>query len=498
MDRSKCSRRNVLQSAGLGVIAFGAKTIAPGACASAASRSTRRRIDSRPNIIFILADDLGWAELGAYGNDFNETPNIDTLAKDGMRFTQAYAAAPVCSPYRAALLTGQHPARVGITDYLRPTDKPFSPEHATIAQTLKQNGYATGIIGKWHLTGYRHHGAPTETRPQDHGFDEELMCEVKGVGNGANFYPYKFRNQPISWLNVTEKRLPGREYLVDRMNLEAVDFIERHRHRPFFLYLSHYAPHTILHGKEEYVARYRSKHRPGPSSRRKCYLCQDAGLEGDPQNHWARDHNPHLAAMLESADDGVSMIARKLDRLGIADNTIVVLASDNGGETNVTSSAPLRGGKSQLYEGGIRVPLIVRWPARIPAASVCHTPTVNTDFYPTFLAASGIQLDLKQRLDGVSILPLLQDPNAPVPRETIYWHYPLDRPHFLGGRSSGAIRKGPWKLIEFCDTGRIELYNIAEDVGEKRDLRDAHPDKARELLTLLRDWRKQTLTDTGE
>jgi arylsulfatase A-like enzyme len=461
---TKCTRRDFLRIAGRGAAAMALPSPA----------HSRPRSGSRPNIIFVLADDLGWAELACYGNNFNETPNLDDLARHGMRFSQAYAAAPVCSPYRAALLTGQYPARVGITDYLRPTHKPFSTQH---------------------LTGYRYHGAKIETRPKDHGFDEELICEVKGVGNGANFYPYKFRDQPVTWLNVTEKRLPGNEFLVDRMNLEAVEFIERHKDHPFFLYLSHYATHTILHGKEELAEKYRTKHRPGESSRNKCYICRDAGLDGDPRNHWAKHHNPHLAAMLESIDDGVGMIARKLDQLNLTDNTIIVFTSDNGGETNVTSNAPLRGGKSQLYEGGIRVPLIIRWPARVPGNSLCRAPTVNTDFYPTFLAASGIQLDPKQHLDGVSILSILQNPRASLQRNTFYWHYPLQKPHFLGGRSSGAIRKGHWKLIEFYDIGQIELYNIAEDIGEERNLKDSRTEKAGELLTLLRNWRKKTLRD---
>ena len=415
-----------------------------------------------------------------------------------MRFTQAYAAAPVCSPYRAALLTGQYPLRVGITDYLRPKDKPFSTEHLTLAEILKSNGYATGIIGKWHLTGYRYHGAEIETRPKDHGFDEEIMCEVKGVGNGANFHPYKYRNQPISWLNAAGKKLAGNEFLVDRMNLEAVEFIERNKDHPFFLYLSHYATHTILHGKKELVGKYRKKHPPGQSSRSRCYICRDAGLEGDPENHWAKHHNPHLAAMLESIDDGLGMIAKKLEKLYLSDNTIIVFTSDNGGETNVTSNAPLRGGKSQLYEGGIRVPLIVRWPTAVPAGSLCNVPTVNTDFYPTFLDACGIRSDPKEHPDGVSILPILRNPRASFRRDTIYWYYPLEKPHFLGGRSSGAIRKGDFKLIEFYDTGWIELYNLTDDIGEDHNIKDAHSEKADELLTLLRNWHRQILEATKE
>ena len=449
-----------------------------------------------PNIIFILADDLGWAELGCYGNTFNETPHLDRLARGGIRLTQAYAAAPVCSPYRAALLTGQYPARVGITDYLRPSDPPLSTNHITIAEMLGRAGYATGIIGKWHLTGYRHHGAKTETRPTAHGFDEERVCEIKGVGNGANSFPYVFRKQPISWLNVKEKALPGDEYLVDRMNVEAVQFIERHRDGPFFLYLSHYAVHTILNGKPQLVEKYRRKHSPGRSTRDRCYLCQDAGLEADPGNHWAQDHNPHLAAMLESIDDGVGMIMDTLERLLLTDSTLVIFTSDNGGETNVTTNAPLRAGKSSLYEGGIRVPLIVRWPRTIPPGKVSHTPTSNVDFYPTLLACADMDPDPQQTLDGVSILPILKDARAKLDRDALFWHYPLEKPHFLGGRSSGAIRRGDWKLIEFFDTHAIELYNLSLDAGEKKNLADKHPDKAAELAERLADWRRETVKIT--
>ncbi len=487
MNRCRISRRDLLK-----VLCLGATATALPACAAATRREKGEKPAAKPNIIFILADDLGWSELGCYGNTFNETPNLDRLAAQGMRFTQGYAAAPVCSPYRAAFLTGQYPARIGIIDYLRPDSAGgLSTDHVTIAKLLKSSGYATGMIGKWHLTGYRYHGAKREVRATDHGFDEELLSEVKSVGNGANFWPYVYRTQPIRWLNIKEKRLPGREYLVDRMNLEAVEFIERHKDRPFFLYLSHYAVHTILCGKEPLVAKYRRKHPPGKSSRTRCYLCQDAGFEGDPGNHWAKDHNPHLAAMLESIDDGVGMIVETLRRLGLADNTIVIFTSDNGGESkHVTTNAPLRGGKSELYEGGIRVPLIVRCPALVPAGTVCETPTSNVDFLPTFLEAAGIRPDPKQHVDGVSILPLLKDPKAGLARDALFWHYPLAKPHFLGGRSSGAIRHGDWKLIEFFDTGEVELYNLADDLGERHNLAKSRPDRVAHLKRLLKDRRK--------
>jgi arylsulfatase A-like enzyme len=444
-----------------------------------------------PNIVFILADDLGWSELGCYGNNYNETPNLDRLAKQGMRFTQAYAAAPVCSPYRASFLTGQYPVRHGLLDYLRPdSDRPLSADHITLAEMLKRAGYATGMIGKWHLSGYRYHNAPVELRATDHGFDEEIASEIKGVGNGANFWPYVFRTQPVRWLNIEKNRLGDNEYLVDRMNLEAVEFIERHKAKPFFLYLSHYAPHTILNGRPDLVDKFCKKHAPGRSTRERCYLCQDAGHKGDPLNHWASDHNPHLAAMLASIDEGAGQILKKLDELKLAEDTIVIFTSDNGGETNVTSNAPLRGGKSQLYEGGIRVPLVVRWPKGVPAAVSCQQPTVNVDFYPTLLDAVGVKLDERQQIDGISILETLGG-GRPSSRDAIYWHYPLAKPHFLGGRSSGAIRDGDWKLIESYETGDVELFNLANDTGESKNLSSAQPKKAVELRSRLKSWRRQ-------
>ena len=459
---------------------------------------TQRKAAEKPNVIIVMADDLGWSELGCYGNRFNETPHLDRLAGQGIRFTDAYAPAPVCSPTRAALLTGQHPARVGIIDYLRPdADNGLSTRHVTIAEVLQQNGYATGMIGKWHLSGYAYHGSKNEVRPTDHGFDEELVSEIKSVGNGANFYPYVFRDQDVSWLNVTDKRLPGNEYLVDRMNVEAVDFIARHRHEPFFLYLSHYAPHTILNGKPGLVRKYIKKHAPGESTRKNCYLCQDIGCDHDAGRHWAQDHNPHLAAMLESIDDGVGMIMEQLDALGLSDNTLLIFTSDNGGETNVTSNAPLRQGKSCVYEGGIRVPMIWCWPNVVDADAVTSCAVNIMDFYPTLLEALNIQPNLKQPLDGVSFYPVLKDVESQLQRDMMVWHYPLDKPHFLGGRSAGAIRHGDWKLIEFFEDNRVELYNLRQDLGETRNLAQAHLDTVALLQGKLKRWRDQVQAGTA-
>ncbi len=451
----------------------------------------------KPNIVIVLADDLGWSELGCYGNRFNETPHLDELGKRGMRFSQAYAAAPVCSPYRAALLTGQYPARVGILDYLRPNSaNALSRSHVTLAETLQSHGYQTGMIGKWHLTGYKYHEAPVEIRPTDHGFDSEFAGEVKGVGNGANFWPYRFRDQPIRWVDIPNQVLGENEYLVDRMNHEAVNFIEKNHEKPFFLLLSHYAPHTIMNGKKELVEKYRRKHPPGKSHRERCYLCQDAGLQGDPLNHWASDHNPHLAAMLESIDDGVGLVMKKLAEKGIQDNTIVIFTSDNGGESQVTTNGQLRGGKSQLYEGGIRIPLLVHWPARVPRASVSQEPTVNVDFYPTLLEALELETPANQILDGVSCLDNWTNPQARITREAMYWHYPLDKPHFLGGRSAGAVRAGDWKLIDFFDDGHAELYNLRSDVGEQDDVAAQNPQRVDQLRNQLASWRRQVQART--
>ncbi len=414
-----------------------------------------------PNIVFILADDLGYSELGCYGNSFNESPCLDRLSGEGVRFTDAYAAAPVCSPYRAALMSGLYPARLGINDYIRPwSDKHLPLSLVTLPEMLKARGYRTGLIGKWHLTGYR------EPRgfPRHHGFDEVMVSETRGIGNGDYFYPYR-------WSPEVEKRLSGREFLVDRCNHEAVEFIKRHRDRPFFLLLSHYAVHTVLRGKESLVEKY--KQRPAAGS--------DSG---------ASRNNPHLAAQLESVDRGAGMIMDTLRKLGLDENTVVVFTSDNGGESLVTSNSPMRAGKSTLYEGGIRVPLIIRYPARAAAGEVCTSPVINMDFYPFFAGVSGAPPGRKH--DGRDLGPYLSAPGEQRDERPLFWHYPLSRPHFLGGRSSGATRHGRWKLIHFYDTGELELYDLENDMGETENLARQKPGKAGELLQKLAGFRSRT------
>jgi arylsulfatase A-like enzyme len=459
MNARNCTRRSFVKTIGLGAI---------GLVMSESVANPKEPADKKPNIIFILADDLGWAELGCYGNTFNETPNLDRLAKQGVRFTDAYAAAPVCSPYRAALMTGQYPAKVGITDYLRPNDRNhLSTQYVTIAEMLSNTGYATGIIGKWHLTGYANHGAQ-EFPPALHGFGETIVSENRGIGGGSYFHPYHFNRQ-------IKKRLPGREHLIDRCNLEAVEFIERHKNGLFFLYLSHYAVHTRLDGKPELVSQFQNK-------------------AGGGKGQKASRNNPHLAAQLKSIDQGVGMIMKKLDEVGLSEDTALIFTSDNGGERRVTNNAPLRAGKSTLYEGGIRVPLIARYPKIVPADTICKTPICNIDFYPTFSELVGAEQNPEQQIDGVSIAALLKDPRARLRRDTLYWHYPLAKPHFLGGRSSGAIRKGNWKLIEFFDSAEKELYNLAEDISEEENLARNNTEKAAQLQELLKSWRKDVGT----
>ncbi len=443
-----------------------------------------QQVSDKPNVIFILADDLGYSELGCYGNTFNETPNIDKLANDGVRFTQAYAAAPVCSPYRAALLTGLYPARIGITDYLRPdASTHLDLKYTTLPEQLKKVGYHTGIIGKWHLSGYKLDGATEETLPDQHGFDEVISSEITGIANGTYYYPYHFNPE------LKKKSRNDKEYIVDRMNLEAVDFIKRNREKPFFLYLSHYAVHTMLHGKKNLVEKYQKKQNAG-KSKPSMNNPEDDFYTKWPSDYFAQENNPHLAAQLETIDDGVGMIREQLEKLGLLENTLIIFTSDNGGESRVTNNSPLRGGKSELYEGGIREPLIAYAAEMSASGKVVNTPTSNYDFYPTICEYAGISENNYSGVDGISILASFRGEEVNETRErAFYWHYPLKNKHFLGGRSAAAIRVGDWKLIEFYDTSERELYNLNNDIGEENNLYFKNPKQADILQKMLIDWR---------
>jgi arylsulfatase A len=428
------------------------------ACFCTVSTQTRASIEGKPNFVFILIDDLGWADVGCYGSTFHETPNIDRLAQQGMRFTNAYAACPVCSPTRASIMTGRYPARLHLTDYIPGHKEPFAKlcrpefrqelplEEVTLAEALKPAGYVSACIGKWHLGG-------EPFFPEKQGFD----LNFGGSNSGhppSYFYPYR--------LPGVGSGRPG-EYLTDRLTNEAEDFIAKNKDRPFFLYFAHYAVHTPLQAKQEMVARYQRSVKPG-----------------------SRQKNPIYAAMIQSVDESVGRITAKLDELNIADRTIVFFMSDNGGLASVTSNAPLRAGKGTMYEGGIREPLIVRWPGAVRPGATCDVPVISTDFFPTMLEMVGLKPDPARTLDGVSIGPLLKGTGA-VRRDALYWHYPHYHPG--GATPCGAVRQGDYKLIEFYENGRLELYNLKEDVGEANDLAGKMPDKAAELRMKLGDWR---------
>ncbi|MBA4149351.1 MAG: sulfatase [Verrucomicrobia bacterium] len=419
-------------------------------CANAASRK------GQPNIVLILADDLGWADLGCYGNTFNETPNIDRLAGQGMRFTDFYAAAAVCSPTRASIMAGQSPARLGMTAHIpghwRPFEKLVEPPNAlhlptntiSVAQRLRDAGYKTGYFGKWHLGG-------KDFGPERFGF--ETVFEFTGHEISAT------RQQPRG---TTSKRACA--YLGEL----ADRFIEQNHGEPFFLQISPYAVHIPLTTTPELQKKYEQKPTaPG-------YSC-----------------HPTYAGLLEELDSMVGAVRNSLERAGLIENTLFIFTSENGGlEREVggwpgTMNRPLRDEKGSLYEGGIRVPLIVRWPGTVKAGSSNSVPTITTDFYPTFLDAAKIPETKNQSLDGTSLLSVLKNPSAKLKRENLFWHYP----HYHHSRPAGAIRSGDWKLIEFFDSGELELYNLRHDISEAQNLATHNPRKKTELQTALAQWR---------
>ncbi|REE94775.1 sulfatase [Thermomonospora umbrina] len=433
----------------LGGVAGAALSVALATEAGAARSRPGRR---PPNIVFVSIDDLGWDELGCYGNTFNETPRIDRLATEGMRFTNAYAAAPLCSPTRAALVTGRYPARTGITDFLRGEnaagDKHLSPDIPTVPDVLGPYGYTTGLIGKWHLTEtYSGRYDRRPGNPYAHGFDEVIASEQRYIADGDYFHPYSFMPQ-------LPAREPG-EYLTDRLAAEAVDYLARHRDRPFFLHVSNYAVHTALAAKPELIAKYRAK----------------PGADEAP-------NRPVLAAMLQSVDEQVGRIADALADLGLAGDTLLLVTSDNGGPYR-DANRPLRGGKGDLYEGGIRVPLVAHWPGRVGAGRRDATPTSTIDVLPTALDLAGG--DPGDAFDGTSIAPVLTGTGA-VDRDTLFWVYP----HFIGRtHPHAAVRSGRFKLVQHLRDGRTELYHLGRDPGETTDVSGHHVAKTRRLRALL-------------
>ena len=430
---------------------------------------------TKPNVVLIVADDLGAMDLGCYGSKFHRTPHLDKLATEGMRFTQSYSACPVCSPTRVSILTGQYPQRWQVTDWLpgrpdQPAQKLKRPllrqhlplEAVTIAEVLKPAGYVCASIGKWHLGG-------EGFEPTRQGFDVNIGGDAAGTPL-SYFAPY---GKPGGKTMPGLHDAPAGEYLPDRLTAEAEKFIEQHREKPFFIYLPHFTPHTPLTAKADIVKKY-----------------------PEAKTFHGQQNNPVYAAMLESLDESVGRIVAKLDELKLSDNTIILFTSDNGGlATNegslklpATSNAPLREGKGWLYEGGIRTPLIVKWPGTVKPSSTNDTQVCSIDLFPTLVSACGLEQSKElPQFDGVSLLPLLKQSNT-ISRDALFWHYP----HYAnqGSRPGAAIRSGEWKLIEYYEEGRRELFHVAKDGGESRNLAEQEPARVTELAEKLDAWRK--------
>ncbi len=438
---------------------------------------------NKPNVVFFLVDDLGQRDLGCYGSTFYETPNIDKLAKEGARFTDAYAACPVCSPTRASIITGMWPQRTGITDYIGAAMKPelwkrntkslpapysdrLSLDAPTLAKTAKSAGYATFFAGKWHL-------GPEGFWPENQGFDHNLGGIDKGgpYGGDKYFSPYGNPRLPDG---------PKGEHLPDRLATETAKFIEASKDKPFLAYLAFYSVHTPLMARNDLQQKYEEK-------RDRLGLQEKWGREGERDVRLVQQHAVY-AAMVEAVDLAVAKVLAKLDELGLRDNTLVILTSDNGGlatsEGWPTSNLPLRGGKGWIYEGGIREPLIARWPAVIKAGREVHTPVCSPDFMATLQEVSGTAPQAGQIVDGRSLVPVFK--GGDLPERPLFWHYP----HYgnQGGAPAAAIRRGDWKLIEWQEDQRVELYNVAADIGETNELSAKEPARVSALREELHAW----------
>ena len=470
MPTTNCTRRGFLKSLGLGAAAASAPGVLAAAAAPQRKPSSAKASKGKLNFIIILVDDMGWTDLTCFGSKYYETPNVDKLCAQGMKFTDGYAACAVCSPTRAAVQTGRYPARVGVTDWIRarfqggkvPADKknptkyvgsgknkvlcPPNPlwmesEEVTLAETLKPAGYVSCHIGKWHL-------GPDDWYPTKQGYD----LNIGGCDYGqppSYFDPY--RNSKLKNIPTLKPRKEG-EYLTDREGDEAVAFIRANKNRPFFLNMAHYAVHTPIQGKKDVTEKYKAK----PPTNQK---------------------NATYAAMVESVDDSTGKIMAALDELGLADRTVVIFTSDNGGLLGPTHNAPLRAGKGHPYEGGIRVPVIIRWPDVVKPGSVSHEPVISVDYFPTICGAAGMKLPAGRTIDGESLLPLLTG-TGKLKREAIFWHFP----HYRGGvYPYSIIRAGDWKLLKRYDGKEFELYNLAKDLSETTDLAEKMPAKVKEL-----------------
>lgn len=439
-----------------------------------------------PSIVFILVDDLGYMDIGAYNpKTFYETPNIDALAASGMKFTHGYAANPVCSPTRFGIQTGRHPSRRDATNFFSgrrggrfasaPLHDQLDHDEVTMAEALKRQGYSTFFAGKWHL------GPTEEFWPERQGYD----VNIGGWKHGGPWFGKKYFSP---YGNPRLKDGPDGEHLPDRLATETCQFIEDNQDKPFLAFLSFYSVHTPLIGRPDLVAKYKERATKIVGEE---FADEEQVGENAKQPRKVRVLQRHAvyAAMVEAMDLAVGRVLDKLEELGIEDDVVVCFTSDNGGlstsEGSPTSNLPLRGGKGWIYEGGIREPFLVRWPGVTNSGTVCEHPVVSMDFFPTLVKSAGGEVAGAGPIDGVDLMPLLNGGQR-LDREALYWHYP----HYSnqGGFPASAVRIGHWKLIERLEDGRVHLYNLAEDVGELRDVADAHPERVNTMRAKLHAW----------
>ncbi len=510
-----------------------ASLLAGAACAATAAQAKKApKKDARPNIIFFLVDDMGWMDLSCQGSELYQTPNIDRLAQEGVLFTQGYSTCHVSSPARASIMTGRYPASINMTDWL-PGRKNFPfqmletvvvnqfiPEsEPTLAEALRAGGYKTAIVGKWHLGDGEH-------RPESRGFDMHIPQGYETGWPQTYYAPFKMNGYDGN---------PG-EYLTDRLTTDALTYIEDNKNAPFFLYFSHYAVHDPIEGRADLVAKYTARIEAMEQSVRPPFI-----LEGNPddQNPLSREEldrrldlpaykgfkllpdrivkikqnqdNAQFAALVESVDESLGRVVQKLKDLGLYENTVIVFTSDNGGmsaanfgnpnriikpepaildKAYASSNLPLRGAKGFLYEGGLRVPMIFRWPGQGQQGVRCDEPVVNVDYFPTLLEIAGVKAPEGKTMEGVSITPLLKDQSTHLEKRAIYWHFPHYSNHSLQS-PGGAIRYGDWKLIQYFERGTVQLFNLAEDLEEQNDLSEDRPEQVSELEDKLNAWQKQ-------
>lgn len=441
-------------------------------------------VDAKPNFVFFLIDDMGYMDIGANNpSTFYETPNIDRLAATGMRFTNGYAANPVCSPTRYSIMTGKHPSRVDATNFFSgrrsgrfapaPLNDRMSLQEVTIAESLREAGYRTAFLGKWHL------GPTEEFWPEHQGFEFNIGGHHKGSPPGGYFAPYKNPRLPSG---------PDGEHLPVRLTNEAIKILDQVQDDPFLLYLSFYSVHTPLQAPKHLIEKYQRKAERMPDA--PAFAPEEQVLPIDKQRLVRiRQRHATYAAMVEAMDAQIGRVLDRLQELGLTDDTVVMLTSDNGGlstsEGSPTSNLPLRGGKGWVYEGGIREPFLIRWPGAVAPGTVCHTPVMSTDFYPTILQIAELPAQPEQHLDGVSLVPLLQQ-EGKIQRDALFWHYP----HYSnqGGFPGGAIRIGDYKLIERYEDGRVQLFNLQTDIGERDDLAANDPQRVAMMRSRLHNW----------